>query len=195
MIVKALRSWLYSLRDLPGDVARTVGSWSEYIGLVFKTKNIYIALAAMALLGLAAYWMDFDSLYLTITFILVLMEVLLIVVYLPAFLAALISSPLRNRDQLILGIWLAWTVDLITRVWAMTQRYTPSSEWMMTSDFLNFILFGRLLSVVLHITAPDAVDGRVSSGTWIKIAVGFILGVGVSYVLTALTFGVHLDVG
>jgi len=189
-----LQAFFSRVRNTPGAVAEAVGDLSVYAGMVLRSRNVHVAALLFGLFAVASVLVPFDSLYLTVTFVLVSVEVLLSLAYLPAFLMAIVSSPVRERDQLIMGIWVAWNFDLATRVWSLAYRYTDNSDWMLTTNTVTLLLFGRLLAAMLHVTAPDAIDGRVPASSWMKLGLAFLAGVVVATTLIYLTAGKALTV-
>lgn len=188
----ARRGWINRLLQAPRNVIEAAGGFGAYVSLVFRSRLFFTGIGLFALFGIAAFFTPFDPLYLIITFCLISVEFLLIMLYGPAVMLALIASPPKERDYLIIGIWLSWTVDFLTRIVAVTMRYTPESGWLQQNDLLSFLLFVRLNSAVMHITAPMAIDGRTKNSTWIQIGFAFFAGVIVATIIFSLVGVKHL---
>lgn len=176
-------------RRLVHQPVAVAGGIGNYLFLLFSSRNFYIGIALFTLFGVCVEFFDFEPPYLVVTFMLVMVEVLLIVIYIRPAMLAMITNPIQGQDVLLLGIWLAWTVDFLTRVWAITQRYTQDSGWMQTSHLLTLLLFGKLIAAVLHITAPDAENTETKVKTRVLIAAAFVLGAFTATLLLYLAAG------
>ena len=164
----------------------------RYLGRLACSPTFWQGVGVVAGFWALAAIVDFLPLYAMTRVILLVVSVGVLLAYLPGFLEAMVARPIRDGEQLVLGIWVAWAGDIMLGVWAITQRWLDRPEWMLTSDFVTFIVFVKLLGATLHLTSPGSVEGRVPRGNWVLLAIAFSLGALVAGVLLATSMGVGL---
>jgi hypothetical protein len=181
---------LRRLRLVPSAVRAVVRDWHAYGRLFVRSRTIHVAVVLVAAFWLVASFTQFQDLFLGVNLVIIAIEVLIMLAYLPAFLIAIVETwPLTERDQLIMGIYVAWCFDFWQRVWSLIWRYSGDAQWMIVSDMLTFFLFGRMLGAVLHVTAPSSEAGRVPAASWARIGLAFVAGVVVALILIFFAIG------
>jgi len=177
----------------PAAAAGVTGDFFTYVGLLLRSPTFLLGCALIAAFWGVASVVEFDTYFMVLNFTIILVEVLVLFGYLPAFLACLLRWPPNERDQLIIGIWIAWSFDLVNRIWSLSWRFSGQPQWMLTSDFLTFMLFGRTIAAMLHVTAPTAVEGIVSKTSWLKLGLAFGLGVVATMAVIYLSIGGEIN--
>lgn len=113
----------------------------------------------------------------------------LLYVYGPdAWLALRTATPKRS-DFLVVGIWIGFASHFWQDVYSIVYRLAPS-EWLLNAEIISPGILLSAIAVVLHVSAPGAVDGTVPRRN--RIALG--AGVGVATLLVGLLLVTRPDI-
>lgn len=190
-ITAAVRSWTVnaaaSLRDMPAATRAAIGSTPSYLLALIRSPNFHMAIGLIASFWIVAAFTDFWDLFLTSNFVIIPLEFLIFLLYLPGFLSGLIKIESPGQ-ALVMGIWINWTADLVQRLWGLVWRFSGQPHWMIVSDFITFILWMRAVGGIIHVTSPAVIEGRVPHSSWVTIALAFVAGL-LTMALMHILFG------
>lgn len=165
---------------------------ADYANRLFHSKYAWIGIGACLAFWTTAYFTPFTPVYVVVNVIFLALSISVSLSYFAGFLEALIAGELREGEQLVMGIWLAWFGDSLLRIWAMTQRGLGYPDWMVGSDIVSFLIFIKLMGATLHMAAPGAVEGEVPRTIWIRLGIAFTLGAAFAALILATSMGAGL---
>lgn len=182
-LIQTVREWFVYVgravaRTPAGIRDAMMGGVFPYLRLLIVSRNFHVAVAMVGFFVVAAHYTRFFDLFLATNFVMVPLEFLIFLIYMPGFLRGMITRPGEGSAELylIMGIWLNWSADLVVRIWSLVWRYSGRPEWMIVSDVITFILYLRTISGVIHVTAPSTIEGVVPRSSWYVVAVAFAAG-------------------
>lgn len=144
---------------------------------LLRSPVIRTASILMAAFAIAAFFVPTPDLIGTLNWVLIFISLMVPVVYLPQIKRAVLSKNVDHVAHLALGIGLSWVAVFMTRTLVETVNATDQT-WLRQSIFVAIYVYLHILSGVLHITAPAAVQPERSTRNLPLIfAAMFIAGV------------------
>jgi hypothetical protein len=99
------------------------------------------------------------------------------------------TGDVDREDYLLLGIIAAWASDVAVRFWTTLVRYLGRPEGFVDHPILALFLLWGIVGGVLHLTAPNAIKGKVPTRNWIKV--GAAVGIGTVLAFLILWVGFY----
>jgi hypothetical protein len=152
---------------------------------IIRSSLLWQAIAFWSVFWLVVPFVSKNRLYEAVTAMAAAIGVGVLIAYMPGIIHVIRSSDRRSGNLLILGIGCTWLAILGNRVWGWTFQYLGTPEWMLHHQALSFIIWIAFSGGVLHLTAYNAVDGKVPSWAWAMIggiaAAGLFLSYGIAW--------------
>ena len=112
--------------------------------------------------------------------------------YFPVFLIALASPRPGKGDYLGAGIFLSWASWFVAGTMSVMAR-DMGWPWIYNTDWTTFRLLLTVMAGMLHLWAPNAVEGRVPRARWVTTGIVVALGFFGAFALWSMHFpgGTH----
>lgn len=159
--------------------------------VLLRSNMLWLALFVWVIFWPFVFILDRDTLYESVTAIAGAIGIGVLVAYTPGIIRAIRADDRRSGNLLILGIGCTWFAAVGNRVWGWTYNLLGHPEWMLQHPFISFLIWIFFTGGVLHLTAYNAVDGRVPPKAWAYVggitAAGLIVSFALGWTVTRLT--------
>ena len=92
-------------------------------------------------------------------------------------------SILQSGDYLVLGIVVTWFATAMRYLYNDYWRWMGQPDMLINSRVVAFLVWVLATGGILHLTVKGAIDGRIPTGTWIRIGWWVVLGLIVGFSL------------
>lgn len=152
-------------------------------------RNIVFAIGLFALYWTAAYFLDFWTLHEIVSSLAIGLSAGVVFLYIKEAYAAIKEKIPDRAYQLVLGIVLFWSSAFFNRLYHLWWRGSGQYIDDINTDLVTFFTYGLVVSAILCLTVPGAINGKIPRRQWAYVSIAFGLGVALAVYLIVTNYG------